>query len=156
MGGEGCRKVGKAVLGGKGGWVWGRHHPPNQACVHRDLSGGTEPLGQAFGLVEFTVALLGRVQRDRNYAVPLLLSQIRSRLGDEEASQEGVKTKRALVLVTMNDVQDRVCGQDRRARGAEMEVQVLAVPTLELPRDLPIVGQTTAFAEGRLDETHFR
>ena len=72
--------------------------------------------GQDFGLVEFALALLQRMQRHRHDEIPLLSAQIRRGFADQQVGKKILKPQRALVFEPVNRLQHDGFGDDGGAR----------------------------------------
>ena len=84
----------------------------DQFCVDRYLRGAAEMAGQAFGLVEFALPFLGRMQRHGNDQVPLLVFEGRHSLANQQIGQERFKPERVRVFVAVDGFQHDRPGDD--------------------------------------------
>ena len=128
----------------------------DQAVMDWDAGGFAEPGGKPLGLVEFALALFGRVQWDRHYPVPTLPGQLRAGRLNEQLGEERLKPERPLVFVAMDYVEDLVARDDRRASRRKLRLQIPAVAAVKRRRDCAFKGKPAARAETRLDLTHLR
>ncbi len=108
------------------------------------------------GLVEFAFPQLQRMQRHRHDEIPSLSAQGRRGLAHQQVGEEIFKPQRAGVFEAMNGFQHDRPGDDRRARGTEMQFQLAAVGAFKSRGDVAGVGQPATLAERRADEADAR
>ena len=83
--------------------------------------------GEDFRLVEFALALLQRMQRNRRDEIPILSAQHRRGFADEQVGEKIFKPQRPLVFEPVNHFQHDGFGDDGGTRGTEMQFQLAAV-----------------------------
>src|SRR5208283_5667164 len=88
--------------------------------------------------------------------VPILTAQRGHRFAQEEAGEKIFKPPLALVFETVDGFEHDAAGDDRRARGTEMQLQLTAIRAFKGRRKVACVGQAAAPAKRRLDEAHLR
>src|SRR5262249_17126370 len=149
---EGVSDVFQPFLARKPGLGARGNDPFEQSAVDQNSHCAAQLSGQALGLVEFPLAFLGCMERNRDDEVPFGLCELELGPLNEEVRQERLKPKRAVVLVFEQDVSGGAPRQHGGTREKEMPFLLQTGGAFEFVGDVAFEGASASFAERPLDE----
>jgi hypothetical protein len=130
------------------------HYSPQQTRVQRNIRCRAQPSSETFRLVEFALALLGRMERNRNDPIPAAFGYFRAGPLDEQFGQKGLKPERVLVFIPMDYFEHLIASHHSRASGAKVPFMLSTIRAFEGIGDRSLEGKTAPTAKGRIDKAH--
>ncbi len=109
-----------------------------------------------FGLVKFTFTLLERMQWHGHDEIPAFIFQNGNGFAQQQIGEKIFKPQCVGIFETMYGFEHDSFGDDRRARGTEMQFHFAAIRAFKFCREITVKRQTATFTKGRANKTDVR